>query len=168
MWTRQTINTNSSTRPFVDLATTIAVEDQATLHLLAAWDFVMEGPLRRRAGDAEVDAALEAHETRVTDSLAQLMESHPEASDCTNIHVLRGSAATVIQSAVERFRADLLVMGTVCRTGVAGFLIGNTAESVLSELSCSVLALKPEGFVSPISLADDDTSERFLSTTGES
>ena len=32
-------------------------------------------------------------------------------------------------------------MKTVCRTRVAGFFIGNTAESILSEVSYSVLTL---------------------------
>jgi len=41
-------------------------------------------------------------------------------------------------------------MGTVCRTGIPGYFIGNTAESILSEVSCSVLTLKPEGFISPV------------------
>jgi nucleotide-binding universal stress UspA family protein len=45
----------------------------------------------------------------------------------------------------------LVVMGTVARTGVAGLLMGNTAERVLQRLQGSVLAVKPPGFKSPIS-----------------
>ena len=56
----------------------------------------------------------------------------------------------MIRSVVEQVEADLLVMGTVCRTNVAGFLIGNTAESVVGDVDCSLLALKPEGFVTPV------------------
>jgi len=47
-------------------------------------------------------------------------------------------------------RIDLLVMGTVCRTGSPGLIIGNTAERVLDSVKCSVLTVKPAGFVSPI------------------
>jgi len=47
---------------------------------------------------------------------------------------------------------ELIVMGTVCRTGVAGLIIGNTAENVLRQVDCSVLTVKPEGFVSPVNL----------------
>jgi nucleotide-binding universal stress UspA family protein len=50
---------------------------------------------------------------------------------------------------------DLLVMGTVCRTGIAGFLIGNTAEEVLNQVDCSVLTVKPEGFETPVTLQDE-------------
>ena len=35
-----------------------------------------------------------------------------------------------------------------------GFFIGNTAESVLQQVNCSVLTVKPEGFVSPVTLDD--------------
>lgn len=41
-------------------------------------------------------------------------------------------------------------MGTVARTGIPGFIIGNTAENTLREIRCSLLALKPNGFVSPV------------------
>ena len=32
----------------------------------------------------------------------------------------------------------------------SGISIGNTAERVLRKLPCSVLAVKPDGFVSPV------------------
>jgi len=42
------------------------------------------------------------------------------------------------------------VMGTVVRSGIPGFFFGNTAEKILNRLDCSVLALKPKGWSSPI------------------
>jgi nucleotide-binding universal stress UspA family protein len=42
-------------------------------------------------------------------------------------------------------------MGTVARTGISGFFMGNTAETILNQLNCSVLAVKPHGFVTPVS-----------------
>jgi Universal stress protein family len=47
---------------------------------------------------------------------------------------------------------DLLVMGTVARTGLAGFIVGNTAERLLQRLVCSALWVKPDGFFTPIRL----------------
>ena len=46
--------------------------------------------------------------------------------------------------------AELIVMGTVGRTGIPGFFIGNTAETILNQIDCSVLTVKPHGFVSPV------------------
>jgi len=41
-------------------------------------------------------------------------------------------------------------MGTIGRSGVKGVLLGNTAEKVLDASRQSILAVKPDGFVSPI------------------
>ncbi len=49
-------------------------------------------------------------------------------------------------------KVDLIIMGTVCRTGIAGFFIGNTAEKVLQQVHCSVLTVKPDGFATPVIL----------------
>lgn len=46
--------------------------------------------------------------------------------------------------------AGLVVMVTVAITGVPGFIIGNTAETILNHLDCAVLAINPPGFVTPI------------------
>lgn len=54
----------------------------------------------------------------------------------------------------KRIEADLVVMGTVARTGIPGFIMGNTAETVLNPIDCSVLAIKPPGFVTPVTLED--------------
>jgi nucleotide-binding universal stress UspA family protein len=67
---------------------------------------------------------------------------------------LPGAPEDVIPAFAAEQALDLLVMGTVARTGVAGFFIGNTAERVLRNLPCSVLAVKPDGFVCPVG-ADD-------------
>ena len=64
--------------------------------------------------------------------------------------LLRGDPQVVIPSKVKELDADVLVLGTVSRTGVGGLLIGNTAEAILNRVDCSVMTLKPEGFVSPV------------------
>lgn len=69
-------------------------------------------------------------------------------------HLIQGPAQQVIPQTAERLGVDLVVMGTLGRTGVAGFFIGNTAEMVLEQLKCSVLAIKPPGFVSPVAMGD--------------
>lgn len=67
-----------------------------------------------------------------------------------HIRYLRGQAGKAIPNFVETYAVDILVMGTVARSGILGFLIGNTAESIMTELGCSLLALKPNSFVSPV------------------
>ena len=51
---------------------------------------------------------------------------------------------------VKNKEIDLLVMGSVARSGVPGFFVGNTAEKIINHVGCSVLVLKPGGWKSPI------------------
>ena len=46
-------------------------------------------------------------------------------------------------------------MGTVARTGIAGFFVGSAAEGILNQIDCSVLTVRPPGFVSPVALEGD-------------
>lgn len=66
------------------------------------------------------------------------------------IQHVKGRPEHRMQQIIEEKKIDVLVMGTVARTGIPGFIIGNTAESVVQQLSCSLLALKPNGFISPV------------------
>ncbi len=61
-----------------------------------------------------------------------------------------GSPDEHILKIIEEEHIDVLVMGTRARTGISGMLIGNTAERLLTQIPCSLLAVKPEGFVCPI------------------
>lgn len=73
-----------------------------------------------------------------------------EKVDTAHRHVVTGLPHRVIQAAAEKHHADLVVMGTQARSGLSGILIGNTAESVMAHLTCSILAIKPGDFRCPI------------------
>jgi universal stress protein E len=62
------------------------------------------------------------------------------------VHIKSGSPDQCILDAVKEVNADLVVLGTSSKTGVSGLLPGSTVERLLPELSCSVMAIKPEGF----------------------
>ena len=57
--------------------------------------------------------------------------------------ILHGQPEVAIPEYVESQSVDLLVVGSVPREGLDGWLIGSTAERILERVSCSVLALKP-------------------------
>jgi nucleotide-binding universal stress UspA family protein len=68
------------------------------------------------------------------------------------VRLVKGRASAVIPRFAKKHAVDLVVMGTVGRSGIPGLLIGNTAEQILTHLESSVLTLKPAEFVSPVSL----------------
>ncbi|MCO7023578.1 universal stress protein [Vibrio paracholerae] len=45
---------------------------------------------------------------------------------------------------------DLVILGSMSRTGISGFVMGNTAESMINQLECSVMTLKPDSFKPPV------------------
>ncbi|WP_404403040.1 universal stress protein UspE [Idiomarina seosinensis] len=65
-------------------------------------------------------------------------------------HVNQGLPEQVIPDLSEKLDAELVVIGTIGRTGITAALLGNTAEHVLEQLNCDVLAVKPADFVSPL------------------
>lgn len=67
-----------------------------------------------------------------------------------HVHRPRGRPEQEIPSLIDSLQVDVLVMGTVARTNIAGFGVGNTAENVFGEIKCSLLAIKPNGFVSSV------------------
>lgn len=65
-------------------------------------------------------------------------------------HITWGVPPREIAQLSTTLKADLLVLGTVGRSGIKGVLLGNTAERLLDLCNCSVMTVKPADYVSPI------------------
>lgn len=81
-------------------------------------------------------------------SLAALADEHNLAEK--NLHVREGLPEDQIPALAEEIDAELVVLGTIGRTGLTAALLGNTAEHVIEQLNCDVLAIKPDDFRSPV------------------
>jgi nucleotide-binding universal stress UspA family protein len=142
----------------MELATALAKRDDARLDVLNAWHVWEESTLRHglvNMPEQEIKAILAHEETEGRARLDALTGRFATFRDRMRVLHLKGNAADVIHDHVASEGIDTLVMGTVGRTGIAGFFIGNTAETVLNRVDCSVLAVKPAGFVSPVTLEAD-------------
>ncbi|PKH26754.1 universal stress protein UspE [Enterobacterales bacterium CwR94] len=71
-------------------------------------------------------------------------------------HVEKGLPEEVIPDLAEHLHAGVVVLGTIGRTGLSAAFLGNTAEQVIDHLRCDLLAIKPDGFTSPVELDDDE------------
>jgi universal stress protein E len=136
------------------LAGAIAAAAGAELHVIQAWSSDFDGYLEVRSelGDDAIRKLRKQTKARFEDKFNRLIASADFAGVPVSPHLVRGDPAEVIVRLAKRERIDLLVMGSVCRTGIAGFFVGNTAEKVLGELDSSVLTVKPPGFITPVSL----------------
>ncbi|MDX1763116.1 MAG: universal stress protein [bacterium] len=146
---------DSLNRRILELATSLARMEKGELHVIHTWQVRFEKRLRGRRKLSEGaavqvnDAARQLHRERLNLLLAGWGAEIPPH----RVHLLKGEAGTVIPEFTAKRAMDIIVLGTVGRTGVAGFFIGNTAEMVLQQVDCSVLAVKPDGFESPVRLA---------------
>lgn len=145
----------------LSLAGSVALSDFAALHLAHAWEAPQAGFVSLWATDPDKAEREITESTRRTHQLGmelltrKLRELVGEAAHdylSPRVHMPMGPAHKEIPALVEKLDADLVVMGTLARTGIAGLFIGNTAESVIDRLNCAVLAIKPRGFVSPVQL----------------
>lgn len=146
----------------LEIASSLALADFAELHVVHAWEAVGESTMRgglMRTPEEQVIAYVEQVRRQHGASLDTLMRgvtSHLGQDALIYLkpqtHLVKGWARKEIPALAKRIEADLVVMGTVARTGVPGFIMGNTAETILNQIDCSVLAIKPPGFVTPVTL----------------
>lgn len=136
----------------VELTMLMARLEHGTPILLQAWRPYAEGIVRSHVADDAFASYVESARRRAGDDLERLTAPFRDRVAGTQVFLRRGWPDDVIPEFVVSEGADLVVIGTVARSGVAGVLIGNTAERVLRKLPSSVLAVKPDGFVSPVRL----------------
>jgi nucleotide-binding universal stress UspA family protein len=120
--------------------------------VLQAWAPFAERTVRSHYSEEAFAAYVEDVRQRTARDLQELTESFGGRLSGVQTVLHRGEPEAVIPEFAVAQGIDLVVMGTVARGGIAGLLFGNTAERVLRKLPCSVLAVKPDGFVCPVSL----------------
>ena len=152
-------------RQILEIASSLALTESAELHIVHAWDAIGESAIGHgafiRRPEKEVSAYVEQVRRQHAASLDDVMLEvatyvGQDALDYLKpqTHLVKGWARKEIPALAKRIDADLVVMGTVARTGVPGVIMGNTAETILNQIDCSVLAIKPPGFVTPVMLKE--------------
>ncbi len=132
----------------------LAQQMNARLHIL----HVAEYQLDEVCNIGLPDAKQAEYRRKVRDQAQQVLLAQLDKTDYkalgsrVEIHLACdvGLPDVAIQHFIQTHPVHLLVMGTIGRGGIRGIMIGNTAERLLPELQCSVLAVKPPDFVCPV------------------
>lgn len=131
----------------------VAERASANLHVVHAYQIPMSVQLAgSRMSEDEYQAELDGLKSRAQARIDELISASSFDGESV-VHVGKNSPSLAIREAVEHLHPDLLVMGTVSRGGIAGFLVGNTAEKLLDQVDCSMLTVKPRDFVCPVELS---------------
>ncbi len=144
----------------LNMSLSLALSEFSELHIVHVWSAYGESGLRTgfaRQPEAEVDAYVDEirvkHETYLQQLISGVIETvGKEVSDYIKprVHLIKGNARDKIPELAKKEQIDLILMGTLARTGVPGLFMGNTSENILNQIDCSILAVKPEGFISPV------------------
>jgi len=144
-------------RRIMELATSLAEREKAELYVTHVWSLWAESTLKNHISVSERLKLVTNQKEASRRAFNELLAPWGLSTRDPNVSMIKGVAEVMIPEIVDDSEIDLLVMGTICRTGLPGLVIGNTAERVLSAVDCSVLTLKPEGFVSTVSISDEAT-----------
>ncbi|HEY1252691.1 MAG TPA: universal stress protein [Thermoanaerobaculia bacterium] len=87
----------------------------------------------------EMDAAIRADASK---HLRRLLVLAQKAGVRGRTLLLRGAPSEALARAARGRRADLMVLGTHGRTGVARFLVGSVASRVVATAPCPVLTVR--------------------------
>lgn len=137
----------------IQIGTSYAKLQGAECHLVTAWRLIGEetlaGPFISTPAE-KIETLKTERKIECAKAFEVLQKRHESILQGSHSVMLNGDPGVVIPEYVSDKGIDLVVMGTVARSGVEGFLIGNTAETVISQLECSIMAVKPDEFKSPI------------------
>ena len=149
----------------VQLTESLARNNEGIGHILHAWSIWNEPMFKSRMNAADYAELQEIQWNDERQMFDDFLEKHGMDANQENVHLLKGTTNEVISDFIFRNGIDLLVMGTIARSGLSGALIGNNAEQILGSIECSVLALKPSNFVTPVRLDSSAESSAFEPTS---
>lgn len=89
-------------------------------------------------GSQSVEEMVRAHQAIAADAERALRSGHLG----TEAKVLEGDPRTALVQTAKEENADLVVVGSHGRTGIAKLLMGSVASHVVTHASCSVLVVK--------------------------
>lgn len=138
----------------MELATSLAAIEGVDLHVVHAWHLPYEDTIRHspflRVSRRQADNYIADIEGRRRERFEALVARFRDRAPDLVAHFVKGLPAMAVTDLAREIDAEVIVMATLVRGGVPGLLIGNTAENVIGAADCSVLTVKPEGFVSPV------------------
>ena len=121
----------------MDLATSL---DRGNIHLVTAYP---PTPINMAIDLPEFNAGEYSSGLRGQYLLNMKALRQKYGIDADHTHVLEGFPEDVIPEVAEKLEAELVILGTIGRTGLSAAFLGNTAEHVISKLNCNLLAIKP-------------------------
>ncbi len=134
----------------MDASKQLAHQLDLEITVISCWKLNGEDALRNspflKVNDIDLAEMITLETERQSELMKEFLSKHGEFEHL----LIKGDAVDSIANYVNISRPKALIMGTFARSGLSGYLIGNTAEDILLSIDSPVIALKPPGFVSPV------------------
>ena len=143
----------------VEYAAWLATTGFAELHIVHVWEAYGEQDLRSARSpfhwdaDAYVESEQERNQEAMNTCLAEVrksMASEMLTAFSPQCHMVKGGRRDEIRRLAVSLEADLVVVGTAARWGITALIRESAAATIARNLDCSVLVVKPPGFVTPV------------------
>lgn len=142
-------------KKIIEITNSLAQREGGKAHYLHSWrwdyESMLTGP-RFNVSTQDARAIKGAIFNERKQNMLSLLEDNHIHFENEQLHLREGVSSDVIQQAIEDLDIDVVVMGSVARSGIPGLLIGNKAEKLLNSINRTVLTVKPDGFKSPVTL----------------
>ena len=142
-------------RRIMDMSIFMARLGNSHLDILHCWFLPGESSLahgRARIAPDKLRHMKMLAEKLHTQRIKALIDSYDLEDIRYSSKILKGDPGEMIADYAGKNGIDLIIMGTLGRSGLLGLLIGSTAEKVIERVDCSVLTIKPTNFKSPITI----------------
>lgn len=139
----------------IQIGASYARQQSAECYLVTAWRLPLEnmlsGPFMQTPPE-KLEKLRDERKAECARAFEKLQSHHTELLKGCQTRMLNGDPGYAIPEFVKEQKIDLVIMGTLGRSGIKGFLIGNTAETIINQIECSIITIKPDGFTPPILL----------------
>ncbi len=140
-------------QPILSAAEKLAGEDKQLLAVYC-WKFYGSEMMQHYLDESRYKQCLNEAKHIYQGLYDKFLEQHDLTAFGDGVHLENGEPKHVIPELCRRESVDVVVMSSASQNHPIRRLLGTTIESVLDELPCSLLVVKPQGFQCPVKPGD--------------
>lgn len=144
---------NALNEKIMALANAVVLKTQQRLHVVNCWQHPMMERMKnnKKLSNAKIQKILLEKRDQQKRRLTQFLNKSIDAQLNYRVYLRQGEPEHQIPAVARDNQIDMVILGSVGRTGLDGLMIGNTAENILCHTKISLLVVKPSEY-QPVSI----------------